>query len=78
METKLIKNNENTKGFAVGFLTGSISGLLISLLYSPGNVKRSKIKLNGERSELFNDNQEYLEKAKKEFSKVIQKQKVIS
>jgi gas vesicle protein len=58
------KENNLSKGLLIGFLTGSIVGAAVALLYAPKSGKELRKDLKGKTDELIDEAEKYIDIAK--------------
>ncbi len=64
-------DNKTTKGLLLGFITGSVVGAAIALLYAPKSGREFRNDIRLKKDELMEDTTEYLQVAKSKATNLI-------
>lgn len=65
------KEKKSSKGFALGLLTGAVTGALFALLYTPKSGKELRKDIGKKKDELIDEAEKYIDKAKSKASGII-------
>ena len=66
------ENNDGmAKGLIIGFIAGSVVGVVLALLYAPKSGKEFRRDINDKTNELVDKGEEYLAKAKTKASEIM-------